>query len=92
MANQLQISDDENLIGLENFIRLEYLRKRGIYVWAYPVTYPDKITFGWEYELPDGRTSWFSEECSTYHEALSIGIQAASETILGADKKEEANG
>lgn len=65
--------------NLSNYMRSEMLRKAGIYVWAFPITYPDKITFGWEYELPDGRTSWYNEECATYEDAMTTGLIAAEQ-------------
>lgn len=86
MANAWQIEQEEGLKDLQNYHALEYLRKQGIYVWAFPITYPDKITFGWEYELPDGRTSWYSEELPTYSEAMTEGIKQASDFEKRLDK------
>jgi hypothetical protein len=86
MANQQAIKDALALKGIENYTALEALRIKDIYVWAFPIRYPEKTTSGWEYELPDGRTSWYDKESITYEDALSEGIAAVKSTINESNK------
>lgn len=79
MANKFKMEQSASLQSINNYTQSELLRKQGIYVWAFPITYPDKITFGWEYELPDGRTSWYNEEENSYEDAMEAGIKAVKE-------------
>lgn len=81
MSSQWEIEKEESLKSLQNYIDSEALRKQGVYVWAFPIKYQDKTTYGWEYELPDGQTSWYNEECNSYEDAMATGIAAVKNTI-----------